>query len=157
MGHEIDREAIGPEPDIGTGPHAMDDRAHDLATGLVAEGVHDPGVRVPAFESQRHMAVDLIEVGAPLDQLTDPDRCLADDHLDDLGIAEPLAGSQGVGDVVVEAIFGVEDPGDPALGVLAVALADLVLGHDEDAISVGDPEHDRKPAIPPPMTRTSVK
>ena len=66
--------------------------------------------------------------------------CLADDHLDDLGVAQPLAGRQRVGDVVVEPVLGVEHAGDPSLGVVAVALAHLVLGDDQHAIRLGDPQ-----------------
>ncbi len=113
---------------------------HDLAAGLVAEGVDDPGVRVASFAAQGDVAVDLVEMRAPVDQLADPHGCLADDHLDDLGVAEPLAGRQRVGDVVVEPILGVEDPGDAPLGVVAVALADLVLGDDQHAIRLGNPQ-----------------
>ena len=138
VGQEIDREAIGPEPDVRTRPDALDDRAHHFAAGLVAEGVDDSGVRMAPFAAQGDVAVDLVEVGAPLDQLADPDRGLADHHLDDLRVAEPLARGQGVGDVVVEAVLGVEDSGDPPLGVLAVALAHFVLGDDQDAIAIGD-------------------
>ena len=94
----------------------------------------------PPSRPSATLAVDLVEVGAPADQLADPLGCLADDHLDDLGVAQPLAGGEGVGDVVVEVVLGVEDAGDPALGVVAVALADLVLGDDQDAELVGDAE-----------------
>ena len=82
---------------------------------------------------------------------------LADDQLDDLGVAEPLAGGQGVGDVVVELVFRVENPGDSALGVVAVALADLVLGDDQDPVRLGNAQRGRRPAMPPPMISTSVK
>ena len=133
---------------LGLCPDPMDDRPHDLAAGLVAERVGDPGVRVAPFAAQRDVAVDLVEVRAPVDQLADPDGRLADDHLDDFGIAEALAGRQGVGDVVVEPVLGVEDPGDPPLGVVAVALAHLVLGHDQDAIAFGDAQRGPEPRDP---------
>ncbi len=116
----------------------LDDRAHHFAAGLVAERVDDPGVRMAPFKAQGDVAVDLVEVGTPFDQLADPDGCLADHHLDDLRVAEPLARRKGVGDVVVEAILGVEDSRDPTLGVLAVALTHFILGHDQDAIALGD-------------------
>ena len=138
VGQEVDREAVGPQPDIGPGPDALDDRAHHFAAGLVAEGVDDPSVRMAPFAAEGDMAVDLVEVSAPFDQLADPDGCLADHHLDDLLVAEPLARGEGVGDVVVESILWVEDSRDSPLGVLAVALAHLILGHDQDAIPIGD-------------------
>ena len=116
----------------------LDDRPHDLAAGLVAQGVDDPRVRVAPFAAQGDVAVDLVEVRAPVDQLADPVGRLADDHLDDLGVAQPLAGRQRVGDVVVEPVLGIEHAGDAPLGVVAVALADLVLGDDQHAIRLGD-------------------
>ena len=70
-------------------------------------------------------------MGAPTDQLVDPIGRFAHDHLDDFGIAKSLARSQRISDVVVEGVIGVQDPGDSSLGIVAVAFADLVLGHDE--------------------------
>ena len=94
----------------------------------------------PPSRVEGDLAVDLVEVRPPLDQLGDPPRGLADDQLDDLGVAQPLAGGEGVGDVVLEVVLGVEDAGDPPLGVGAVALADLVLGDDQDPVRLGDAE-----------------
>ncbi len=64
--------------------------------------------------------------------------CFAHDHLDDLGVAQALAGRQRVGDVVVEPVFGVEHAGNAPLGVVAVAFAHLVLGHDQHAVRLGN-------------------
>ncbi len=83
-----------------------DDRPHDLAAGLVAQGVGDPRVRVAPFAAQGDLAVDLVEMGSPVDQLADPLGRLANDHLDDLGVAKALAGRQRVGDVVVKPVLG---------------------------------------------------
>ena len=140
MREQVDREAVLPDPGVGPGAGLVDHGAHHFAAGRVAQGVDDPGVRVPPLAGQRDLAVDLVEVRPPLDQLGDPPRRLADDHRDDLGVAEPLAGGERVGDVVLEVVLGVEHPGDPALGVGAVALADLVLGDDQDPVRLGDPE-----------------
>ena len=107
----------------------------------------------PPSSPSADLAVDLVEVGAPVDQLADPVGRLAHDHLDDFGIAQALAGRQRVGDVVVEAVLGIEHAGDAPLGVVAVALAHLVLGHDQDAVGSGMPSAQRNPAIPPPMIR----
>ena len=137
---QVDREAVLPDPGIGPGAGLLDHGAHHLAAGGVAQGVDDPGVRVPPFERQRDLAVHLIEVRPPLDQLGDPPRRLADDHGDDLGVAEPLARRDRVGDVVVEGVLGIEHARDPPLGVGAVALPDLVLGDDQDPVRLGDPE-----------------
>ena len=50
----------------------VDHRAHDLAAGRVAQRVDDPGVRMAPFAAQGDVAVDLVEVRAPVDQLADP-------------------------------------------------------------------------------------
>ena len=121
----------------------VDHGPHHLAAGGVAQGVDDPGVRVAPLAGQGDLAVDLVEVRAPVDQLGDPLGRLADDHLDDLGVAQPLAGGERVGDVVLEVVLGVEHAGDAALGVGAVALADLVLGDDQDAVRLGRPRAPR--------------
>src|SRR5208337_1272931 len=47
---------------------------------------------------------------------------------------------QRVGDVVVEPVFRVEDAGNTSLRVMAVALADFFLGHDQCTIVIGYPE-----------------
>ena len=117
-----------------------DDRPHDLAAGLVAQGVGDPRVRVAPFAAQGDVAVDLVEMRPPVDQLADPLGCFADHHLDDVGVAQSLAGRQRVGDVVVKPVLGIEHPGDAPLGVVAVALAHLVLGDGQHAIRLGNPQ-----------------
>ena len=47
---------------------------------LVAERMDDPRVGVAPLAAEGDVAVDLIEVGAPLDQLADPDRRLAENR-----------------------------------------------------------------------------
>ena len=103
------------------------------------------------------MAVDLVEMRPPVDQLADALGCLANHHLDDIGVAQSLAGRQRVGDVVVKPVVGIENTRDTALSVVAIALAHLVLGDGEHAIRSGIPSAVRNPAIPPPMISTSVK
>ena len=58
--------------------------------------------------TQRDVAVDLVKMRAPIDQLADPRGRFADDHFDHVGIAEALASRQGVGDVVVKPVVGIE-------------------------------------------------
>ena len=149
LGQEVDGEAVLPDPHVGPGPRLLDDGPHDLAPGGVAQGVDDPGVRVSPLQPQGDAAVDLIEGGPPADELGDPPRGLAHDHLDDLRVAEPLAGREGVGDVVVEVILRVQHAGDPALRVGAVALADLVLGDDQHAQRLGRPQRRPQAGQPP--------
>ena len=131
---QVDRDAVLPDPDVRVAPGLRDDRPHDLAAGLVAQRVGDPCVRVAPFAPQGDVAVDFVEMRPPVDQLADPAGCFADDHLDDLGVAQALAGRQRVGDVVVKPVVGIEHAGDAPLGVVAVALAHLVLGDGEHAV-----------------------
>ena len=140
MGEQIDRRAVLPDPDRPPRSSLKDYRSHDLAPGLVSQGVCDPGVRMSPFQPQRDLAVDLVEMGSPADQLIDPIGCFPYHHLHDLGLAQPLARGQRVGDVVVEPVLRVEDAGNTSLRVMAVALADFILGHDQRTIVVGYPE-----------------
>ena len=82
---------------LGCCLRALDDGPHDLVAGRVAQGVDDAGVAVAPFAAERDAAGLLVEVRAPLDQLLDPLGGLADDHLDDLGVAERAAGDERVG------------------------------------------------------------
>ena len=85
----------------------------------------------PPSRPEQQLALGLVERGAPLDELADVPRRLADDHLDDLAIAQPGAGGERVGDVILEPVVGAQHAGDAALGVVAVGLLELVLGDDQ--------------------------
>ena len=74
------------------------------------------------------------------------------------GSQRPLPADERVGDVVVEPVVGIEHAGDAPLGVVAVALAHLVLGDDQHAVLLGDAQCGTGTRrCPPPMIRTSVK
>ena len=103
--------------------------------GGVAVGVDDPHVAVAAFASECEMAGLDIEPRSPGDQLLDPAGGLADDHFDDLFVAQTGPGGERVLDVVLEAVLGIGDAGDAALGVGAVRLPQAVLGDDQDGQS----------------------
>ena len=107
---------------------AVDHRPHHFVAGRVAQRVDDAAMAVAAFAAQEQLAVLDVELRAPVDQLLDLLRRFADDHLDDLAVAQPRAGDQRVGDVVLEAVLGIEHAGDAALGVGAVGLLHRVLG-----------------------------
>jgi hypothetical protein len=103
---------------------------------------------MPSLATEQEPAVDLIEMSAPADQLVDSIRRFAHDHLDDLGIAESLASGEGIGDVVVEAVLRVQNPGDSSLSIVAVAFTDLVLGHDEGPELIGNAKRGTKTGNP---------
>ena len=156
MRDQVDRKAVLPDPDVR--PRALgDDGSHDLSPRLVAQGVHDPRVRMPPFQPQQDLAVSLVEVRAPSDQLADPAGRLAHHHLDNFRIAEAFAGRQSVGDVAVESVVRIEHARNAPLGVVAIALAHLILGDNQHPVRLGDAQSAPKPAIPPPMIKTSVK
>ena len=94
---------------------------------------------------------------AEADQIVDLLRRLADDHLDDVRVAQAGAGDVRVFDVVLEAVFGRQHAGDAALGVGAVALVEAVLGERRGRGGrAGLRGRPGCPAMPAPMTRMSV-
>ena len=111
----------------------------------------------PPSRPRASCAVCLVEVRAPVDQLVDPLGRFADDHLDDLRVAQPAAGGERVGDVVLEAVLGIEHAGDAPLGVVAVRLSQPVLGDHQHRELGSTASAARSPARPPPMISTSVK
>ena len=80
---QVEREGVVPEGDVRRLPGAGDDGPHDLVAGGVAEGMDDAAMAVAAFARQGELAVFLVELRAPADQVVDLLRRLADDHLDD--------------------------------------------------------------------------
>ena len=82
---------------FGCGAHGLAERADDLVPGRV-EGVQDAALRVAALLAEVVLPVlgvaAEVEVGAERDQVADPLRALADDHLDDVAVAEPGAGDR---------------------------------------------------------------
>ena len=136
MRQQVEREGVVPEGDVRCLPGAGDDGAHDLVAGGVAQGVDDAAVAVAALAGQGQLAVFLVELRAPVDQVVDLVGRFADHHLDDGAIAQAGAGGQRVLDVVLEAVLRRQHAGDAALGVVAVALLNVVLGDDQD-VEVG--------------------
>ena len=108
------------------------DGPHDLEAGRVAQGMHDAAMAVAAFARQGDLAFFLVEMRAPADQVIDLIGGFADDHLDDVGIAQAAAGVERVFDVVLEVVLGRHHAGDAALGPGAVAVLDAFFGDDED-------------------------
>ena len=76
---------------MGLFAHSLDDRAHDLLAGRVAQGMGDPVPPVAPFAAERQVAVDAVELRAPLDQFLDPFGPLAHDPFHDPAIAQVAA------------------------------------------------------------------
>ena len=120
---QIDRERVFPDLHVRQIGSVLDDGPHHFFAGGIAQGMHDAIVAVAPFAAQREFAGFQIEVRAPVDQLANALRGVADDHFDDLAIAQLAAGRERVGDVIFEAIFRIEHAGDAPLGVGAVRLS----------------------------------
>ncbi len=125
---QIEREGVFPGFDVRQGAGAIDDGPHHLLAGGISQRMDDAMVAVPTFAPQGQRAGHLVEVRAPLDQLVDPRRRLANDHLDDFRVAQLAADGQRVGNVIFEAVFRVDDAGDATLGIVAIGLAHAALG-----------------------------
>ena len=128
MRQQVDRKGVLPDFDVRQSLHATGDSPHDFLAGGVAQGMDDAVVAVAAFASQGQLSAGLVELGAPGDQFLDPLRGLADHLLDDRPVAQRAAGLERVADMVLEAVFGVHDAGDAALGVGAVRYGESILG-----------------------------
>ena len=145
VGDEVDGEAVLPDPDVPAR------RACWITARMTSRPVASPRawtIRACEWPPSRVRATWPLTSSKCVPHSinsADPPGRLADDQFDDLGVAEPLAGGEGVGDVVLEVVLGVEHPGDPPLGVGAVALADLVLGHDQHPVRLADAERHPKP------------
>ena len=137
----------------------LDHGPHHFLAGGVAQGVDDAVVAVAPFAAQRQLRRAPRRTACPSAiSSSNPLGRLADDHLDDVAIAQVAAGRQRVGHVVLEAVFRVEHAGDAPLGVVAVRLPQAVLGDHQHATARGSAASAaRKPASPPPMISTSVK
>ena len=92
---------------------SIDDGPHDFLAGGVAQGMHDAMMAVAAFAAQSQLAGCSIEAGAPIDQFVNalaalrarPSRRPPDRK------ASPPA-DERIGDVVFEAILGIEHAGN---------------------------------------------
>ena len=105
--------------------------------GAVAVGVGHARMAVAAFQCRVDLAVDPVELRAPLSQFLDQFRPLTDHLLDDLGIAQSAAGGQRVGDVGLETIAFPQDRGDAALGLPGVAVFEAGLADEDDVSLLG--------------------
>ena len=133
--------------DVRLGAHRLAERADDLAPGGVG-GVQDAPLGVAALLAEVVLAVlrvaAAVEVRPERDQVAHAVRSLAHDDLDDVAVAEAVAGDERVVDVGLEGVVGAPDRGDAALGVLARALGQPVLGDQHDAARLGAAERARE-------------
>ena len=122
---------FGADFDVGKMLDTVDDCPHHFLARRVAERVDDPIVAVPSLATKYQLPVGLVETSSPVDQFSNSTRSLTDHHFDHLLVAERAARDQGVGNVLFEAILGVNYSGDAPLCKTAVRLLDRVLRDDE--------------------------
>ena len=133
------------------------EHAADLATGGVA-GVQHATNRVRRLAPEGGTSVGVaIEPRAPFEQLADVGDALLDQDADGGFIAESVAGADRVGRMEGRTVVVADRGRDASLRVTGVALAGLGLGQDEARPAPASPMAARRPAIPLPMMRKSVR
>ncbi len=114
----------------------------------------DAGVGVTALAGEQQSAFPIaVEPGAHGDQLVDATRALVDEHPHGVDVAEPGAGGERVGEVLVGRVdVATEHRGHAALGPPRGGLVELALGEHPDAQTrlVGGAHGGRQPRHPAP-------
>jgi hypothetical protein len=116
---------------------ARPERAGNLAAGGIPR-VQYTADRVGTFASQRRCAVNAaIECDAPVQQFGDVARPFGDEHVNGLGIAEPGARIERVGQVQCRRVVASHRGGNATLCVAGVALGAAGL-REEQHVSASD-------------------
>ena len=131
MRQQVEGKGVGADFNVGKMLDTVDDCPHHFLARRVAKRVDDPIVAVPSLATKYQLPVRLVETSSPFDQFSNSTRSLTDHHFDHLLVAERAARDQGVGNVLFEAILGVNYSGDAPLCKTAVRLLDRVLRDDE--------------------------
>ena len=132
-------------------PHGLDERPLDLGAGRRAAGVHDPRPCEwpPSRASSKPAVLVDVEDRAERDQLVDAARALVDQHADGVGVAQPGAGRERVGQVEVGGVgvAAAEHRGHAALRPAGRRLVQLGLGQHADphAVRLGRPHRRGQP------------
>src|SRR4029077_16935424 len=121
---------VAAKGDVRGLPRAGDQGAHDLVAGGVSQSVDDAPMAVSPFAGQRQLAPFQVEMDPEPDEVLDLLRGFADDHLDDLWVTQPSARDERVFDMVLKRVLRGHDPGQPALGIRAIALVEAILVED---------------------------
>jgi len=145
---EVYDEGVVECSDAGVGGNTREEDSLDLGPRGIAVGVDDAGARVAALPGAVEAARLPVEACAEGDQLVDALRPLANHGLDDLAVAKSLAHGHGVADVILEGVGLREHDRDPALRVVGVALAEVVLADKDDACVVCGGERGPQPRNP---------
>src|SRR5258708_17111726 len=107
----------------------------DLASSRVSVSMQNAIAAVSAFAPKGELGSVAIKLSTPRDQLLNALRGFFDEDLGGLGIAEAIAGIQGVLQMQADFIFVAESGSNASLGVLRAGVSDLPLGENEHAAS----------------------
>ena len=137
-GEEVDDERVLDDLDarvVADPVERGDERPGDLGAGGVAAGVGDPVAVVAALAGQLDLAAGVaVELRAEGDELADPVGPLGDERAHGLDVAQPDPGDEGVVEVLVGGVLGVEGRGDAALGPLRRPGRQHRLRHEEHPV-----------------------
>jgi hypothetical protein len=154
IGHEIDRDHVGPQCDVGMGPRRLDQGfLHGIAGGVV--DVDDPAMGMPAFASEMKRASLFVEGHAEIDQTPDRFGRMLDHEFDRLAPIEPGPGDHGIADVILEGVALVEHGGNPALRPRGRTAVKRALGQNETRHFSARTSAAVRPAAPEPIINTS--
>ena len=123
MRQQVEREGVLPDLDVRQLRGPLDHGPHDFLAGGVAQGVDDAVVAVPAFAAQRQRRPPADRTACPTRSARRSARGASRTTISTTSrIAQRAAGRERVGDVILEAVLGIEHAGDAPLGVVAVRL-----------------------------------
>ena len=80
----------------------------------------------------------MVKAGSQFDQFLDPIRGLTHDHLNNLLVTEIASGRQGITDMILKAVLGIENSRDAALCIGAVGLLKSILCYHEHGLVGGN-------------------
>ena len=125
LSEDFHGEVVLEDVDVGVVLNSLHERLLNFVSGVVGV-VQDAELAVSALAMQVEVAVGvLVEVHAPLNELSDLPRSLGHHLFHGLGVAEPVAGHHGVVDVLVEVIHQqVGHTGHTALSQVGVSLVE---------------------------------
>ena len=133
LGQKIDCDVILETGNIGMRHYLFEERPLYL-TACQVIGMDYPAAGVPALAAEGKTAVLLaVEPAPPFDELPYHDRTLADNGSHHIVPAETVAGSDGIGDMLLLRVIIAEGTGDAALGIVGGGLAVSLLCDDDNA------------------------
>jgi len=128
---QIRHRAETVELDIGERGGLAVKCARDFAAGGIAVSMQDAAAAVRSLAGEQETRAFAVELGSPGDQLFDPGGTFAGEHAHRRGVAEAVAGGDGV--LLVEGNFVIvgEGDGDAALCVFGGGLVQAAFGDDQ--------------------------